>query len=263
MLKQLGKQSIARRFTLNQLVNASTQQFLLLNGLRKGMNVLDIGCGIGAMSCWLAGQVGNEGMVLAIDSNEVQLEIARELAAEHNITNIEFAKLTSDEIDQIKTRFDMVYSRFLLIHLQDPTRLINAIYDHLEPGGVFACESAILGHEFCFPHEHAFERWRELNYEMFKCLDKDPQTGKKLYSMMTQAGFHDINARIFQPVLTTQEQREELLVQDMQEQAEEFCKHNLCTAAEVEQLVKDLAELSKDDSHFIAYCQSCQVAGIK
>ena len=65
----LGRKGLARKLVHNQLVNPSSQLFLLNSGLKAGMTVLDLSCGIGMMSCWLAKKVGTSGRVIAIDSN--------------------------------------------------------------------------------------------------------------------------------------------------------------------------------------------------
>ena len=115
------------------------------------------------------------------------------------------------------------------MHLTDPMKLIQTIHDHLTPGGIFACESIILGHEFCYLQIDAFNRWRELNHDVFKAMGQDPQTGKKLYHMMHTVGFHDLSARLFQPVLTTAKQRQEMIIKDLKEQEQVFIEFGLST----------------------------------
>ena len=66
----VGEVDKERLRRLNDLYNPATQQFLLSNGLRPGMHVLDVACGTGIMTQWLARQVGANGWVHAIDQNE-------------------------------------------------------------------------------------------------------------------------------------------------------------------------------------------------
>lgn len=259
----VGRQRVSGRKVLNQLLNPATQQFLLQSGLKPGMRVLDLNCGMGLMSCWIAEQVGPEGHVIACDNSEEHLTIAREVASDAGLNNIEFTRLTVDQLDQLSDKFDFIYCRFLLIHAKNPKDVLTAIYDHLEQGGVFACESAILGHEFCYPHSEAFEKWRTLNHDVFEAMNKDPQTGKKLYSMMFELGFHTLNGKLFQPVLSDATARQEMLLNDLKEQEQAFIASGLASEEEIEEIYEGLQELVEDDSHFIAYCQSCQVSGVK
>jgi len=259
----IGQQAVGRRRVLNQLVNQSTQQFLLGAGLRPGMRVLDLTCGMGFMSSWLALQVGDEGQVVAADSNADHLTIAEQFAKEQGIENIDFVTLDIDAIDLFPQRFDLIYCRFLFIHSRKPEHLLKSIYDHLEDKGIFACESAILGHEFCYPYNQAFDRWRQLNHDVFKSLEKDPQTGKKLSSMMTDIGFSINFAHLYQPVLINTDERRELILNDMLEQAPIFNELGLATQAELDVLELELTELINDPKYFIAYTQSCQIAGVR
>ena len=64
---------------LDCLFNQSTQSFVLNSGLKPGMKVLDIGCGLGTMTAWLAKQVGPDGVVVAIDNNEYQIKATEKL----------------------------------------------------------------------------------------------------------------------------------------------------------------------------------------
>ena len=60
----------------------------LLNLLKKGMNVLDVGCGSGAITKDIATIIGPEGVVTGIDISEELIGIAKEKYA--SIKNISF-----------------------------------------------------------------------------------------------------------------------------------------------------------------------------
>jgi ubiquinone/menaquinone biosynthesis C-methylase UbiE len=53
----VGESGAARLRLLDQVYGASTRKMLLECGVREGSQVLDLACGIGAVSCWLASQV--------------------------------------------------------------------------------------------------------------------------------------------------------------------------------------------------------------
>ena len=59
---------------LNDIHNGGSQAFILKN-LRSSDDVLDVGCGQGQMTLWLAQQT--TGHVLSIDSSEEQIAIAK------------------------------------------------------------------------------------------------------------------------------------------------------------------------------------------
>lgn len=248
---------------LNKLINPATQQFLKGSGLREGMRVLDLRCGIGTMTSWIANKVGPEGQVVAIDKSPEQLDIAREIAHEQGCENIDFVPLAASDIGKLKDKFDFIYCRFLMMHLKDPSSVLKKIYQLLGDGGVFACESVIIGHEFCYPKSTAFIKWRELNHDVLIASDKEPKTGMKLTAQMTDVGFHPFSVKLFQPVLEPGQQRQEMLINDMLDQAPSMVAAKLATEEEIDDLRNELQHLVNDESYFMAYCQSCQIAGIK
>ena len=74
-------------------------------GLREGMTVLDIGCGVGAVSLLAARLVGAKGAVLGIDRAASSVQAARGRATALGITHARFeqAELGSFETAQIRS----------------------------------------------------------------------------------------------------------------------------------------------------------------
>lgn len=259
----VGERGRAQRIIHNQLRNPTTQQFLLAHGLRPGLRILELGCGIGIMSAWLAEQVGPQGNVVAIDNHSEQLQIATEIAEEYQLKNIEFKQLNSLDIRSLKQSFDLIYCRHLLVHLLQPSEQIQAVYDVLAPKGTFICESAIMGNEQCYPESPAFTRWRELNYNIFTKLGKDPKTGQKVHTMMHDVGFKQLTARLYTPVIPIGLARREILVNDLMDQSAYYFKYGLSTEQEIADLQLDLHDLENDPRFFMTATQSCQIVGTK
>jgi ubiquinone/menaquinone biosynthesis C-methylase UbiE len=62
----------------------------LLQVLRTGMMILDVGCGTGAITADIARAVGPEGMVLGIDRDDANLAIA--IQEHRGIRNLRFER---------------------------------------------------------------------------------------------------------------------------------------------------------------------------
>ena len=73
---EIGENGSVGLDKLDYCFNPNTKTFLLRAGLKSDMSVLDIGCGSGVMTCWLAQQVGANGQVIAIENDMNQLKAA-------------------------------------------------------------------------------------------------------------------------------------------------------------------------------------------
>ena len=84
------------------------------------MQVLDIGCGLGKMTQYLAEQVGEHGLVTAIDNNQNQLVAAKNLCPMNLQNRIKWQINDIYELDKLNKQFDLVYCRFVLHHVHKP-----------------------------------------------------------------------------------------------------------------------------------------------
>src|SRR5262249_25970210 len=73
-----GPSAAYRLRLLHALYGPGTRRVLLEAGLRSGMRVADLGCGVGMVTGLLAELVGPEGHVVGIDFSGAQLAEARE-----------------------------------------------------------------------------------------------------------------------------------------------------------------------------------------
>lgn len=105
---------------LDYCFNSTTKEFLLQSGLKKAKTILDIGCGSGVMTCWMAKQIDPTAKIIAIENDSNQLNAAKRNAEKLAIKNIEFLLCSVYEIDSVQQKFDFVYCRFVLHHLHEP-----------------------------------------------------------------------------------------------------------------------------------------------
>jgi SAM-dependent methyltransferase len=100
--------------------------------LKPGLQVLDCGCGPGAIAVGLAEAVGSSGQVTAIDLAESQIAIAQARSA----ANLKFQVGSVYELPFDDNSFDLVFSHALFEHLARPIAGIREILRILRPGGV-------------------------------------------------------------------------------------------------------------------------------
>ncbi|MFO7686084.1 MAG: cyclopropane-fatty-acyl-phospholipid synthase family protein [Desulfobacterales bacterium] len=101
--------------------------------LADGMTILELGCGWGSLSLWMA-QHYPASRIVAVSNSGSQREHITAAAAERNLTNIEV--LTADMNDFSTDRvFDRVVSVEMFEHMRNWPRLLERIYTWLAPEG--------------------------------------------------------------------------------------------------------------------------------
>jgi ubiquinone/menaquinone biosynthesis C-methylase UbiE len=100
--------------------------------LKKGMSVLDIGCGTGAISKDVANIVGPTGKVIGIDNTEKFINSGRDTYKE--IMNLELIPV--DLFDyQPKEKFDLIIAARVMQWQSEPKRALIKIKSMLKPYG--------------------------------------------------------------------------------------------------------------------------------
>ena len=104
--------------------------------------VLDLGCGIGTLTCDLAGSVGE---ILALDISSQMIEVGRQRAAEQNVENVRFVQATVFDERFEPASFDVVLAFSVLHLLRDAHRTVRRIHELLRPDGRFISLTPCLG----------------------------------------------------------------------------------------------------------------------
>lgn len=101
--------------------------------LPRGGRGLDIGCGMGATSVWLARELGCD--MTGITLSETQISIAQEFAQREGVT-AKFLQADADHV-QFDEPFDFVWMVGVLGHLPNQHGFIEHSPRFLRPGGTF------------------------------------------------------------------------------------------------------------------------------
>lgn len=142
------------------LRSAEKEAGFLLPHLRKGMRVLDCGCGPGTITQGLARAVA-PGKVVGIDLSEAQVVVARNGAITNGITNVEFRVASVYEIPFQDGSFDAVFSHTMLEHLKEPQKAISEMVRVMKPGGVVGARSGNSSSSIVSPPSKYVTRWVE------------------------------------------------------------------------------------------------------
>ena len=156
-------------------------------GLREGMTVLDIGCGVGDVSTLAARLVGPRGAVLGIDRAASSVQTARSRATALGVAHARFeqADLASFETDQT---FDALVGRLVLLYLPDPAGTLRRLSQYLRPGGIVAFQEFDMTATSQVPAGALFVKVRSWLLAAFTAAGAQLDMGTKLYSTFLRAG---------------------------------------------------------------------------
>ncbi len=111
------------------------------SGIRKGMRVLEVGCGSGAYTTYVARAVGPEGKVYALDIQPKMLEqLGAKLARPENegIKNIEPLGASAYDMPLDDGSVDLAYMITVFQEIPDKQKTLAEIKRVLRPGGILA-----------------------------------------------------------------------------------------------------------------------------
>jgi len=225
---------------LHKVYSGVGRRVLLKAGLKKGMKVADFGCGVGVVTRMLAEMVGISGMVTGIDVNAAQLQQASELCANEGLPNTVFVEADACNTGLPQGSFDLVYCRFLLLHLQNPAACLQEMWRVLRPGGILVVEDGDLASAGSVPPT-AINAFADLFSRLGPLRGLDYSLSRNLYHMVAEQGFCDAKIEIHQPAMVGGDNGA-LLRWSVQEAGPAFVGAGLITPEELE---RTLAAMQK------------------
>lgn len=108
---------------------------LTLACIEPGMDVLDVGCGSGAVTRRAAERAGVDGSVTGVDISEVLLNKARATAAAAGSATVKYLNADAQTYDFAPGSFDCVVSRMGVMFFADPMAAFANILGAVRPGG--------------------------------------------------------------------------------------------------------------------------------
>jgi len=101
--------------------------------LQDGMTVLELGCGWGALSLWMARNYPCS-RILSVSNSQLQKQFIRSRVEQYGLTNLDVVTCDMNDFDPEK-RFDRVVSVEMFEHMRNWPRLLARIRQWLQPDG--------------------------------------------------------------------------------------------------------------------------------
>jgi len=107
---------------------------ILKKYVKKGMSVMDLGCGPGLYSMELSDLVGTKGEVYAVDIQQEMLDLLKNKIKLEGIKNIKVHRNTKTKIG-VTSNLDFVLVLYALHEIAYPDKYLTEVYSLLKKGG--------------------------------------------------------------------------------------------------------------------------------
>ena len=156
---------------------------------QRGDTILDLGCGTGELSAYLAELVGPEGKVVGVDPDKERLQLARQSYG--GIKNLSFIEGSHSQFPGIRSEtYDIVFSNYVIQWIPDKENAFQNMYTSLKSDGKVAAQYVSYLYPFML---NAFQ---ELNPEKAEQLIGmfNFEERIKIEQYCSAAGFHVIKS---------------------------------------------------------------------
>ena len=231
-------------------------------GIQPGWRAVDVACGPLGIVNLLAAHVGPTGVVVGFERDARMLEWLRGSLAERNLTNVEAIQGDASAIDLPASSFDFVHTRFLLVNVLDPTRVLSGMVALVRPGGFLAVQDADAISWTCEPPHPAWDRlvcavltiWRD---------GGDPFIGRRLPGLLGAAGLVDVSVDVHVRVWRPGDLYQTMLLHFAELFREKMLARGLLTESELTDLVEKLRAHLNDPGTIVLHWLFCRVWGRK
>lgn len=172
------------------------RSILQRHGLRPGIAMADICCGIGDFAV-LVQKEFQPARIVALDHSKASLAYAREVAANFGITDIEYTYGDASEMLLEDNQFDFVSCRHSLQIFNERELLLKELYRICKPGGRVYITNEKNSHCLGEPRAQSIQWTYNEVAKLFSHFDMDVELGPKSRRYLADAGFDDIQVESF------------------------------------------------------------------
>jgi ubiquinone/menaquinone biosynthesis C-methylase UbiE len=177
------------------------------HGLRPGMEIADICCGIGDFAV-LVNREFKPSRLLALDHSRSSLDYARKVAAEFGMTDIEYVHGDASGIMIEDDSFDFVTCRHSLQIFDRPDLIVKELFRICKPGGRVYVTNEKISQCMGEPRGESIDATYAEVADLFAYFKMDLEFGPKSRRALLDAGFVDVRMDTFTVANTDGDPRE-------------------------------------------------------
>jgi SAM-dependent methyltransferase len=257
----LGSSDAERQRLVRQAKIFETEASWLLDqaGAKPGWRAVDVGCGpIGIMDL-LCDRVGPAGETVGVDNEARMIAMARNVAAELNLTNLALVEAEATDTRLERASFDFAHARLLLVNQPAPERVVTELAALVRPGGVVALQELDWVSWICQPPHPAWDRLRDALRDFRARRGLDVYMGRRLPGLLRGAGLGEVRFQAVCPAyIDGVGDNHNLLVTFARLHGAELVADGLVAADELAGLIAGLEAHLADPATITIYCLFCQ-----
>jgi SAM-dependent methyltransferase len=165
--------------------------------------VLDLACGDGIYSCWIAERLGPEGRVVGVDIAPAYLERARRTADGSPAgARVSFCQADAYQLPFDDGQFDLAWCAQSMFSLPDPVGALRELRRVVRPGGLVAVFENDLLHPMILPWSAELELAVRAAHlaEVTETKVSQLAVGRELCPLFSAAGLSDCQLRTYSTV---------------------------------------------------------------
>ena len=177
-----------RQQLLAEILNPPTRD--ILSGLPRipGAKVLDLGCGQGNTTRCLADTLDPD-LCIGLEYDPALVDYAQ--TRPHNPPSVRFQQGDATQLPFPDASFDVVFCRYLLIHMADPERVVREMLRVVRPGGYAI---AYEGDFSLASNSHPPCEALATIHTVWQGLFQNPPAGRRLIHYFRDAGASEVRA---------------------------------------------------------------------
>jgi 2-polyprenyl-3-methyl-5-hydroxy-6-metoxy-1,4-benzoquinol methylase len=205
----IHKENSDRQQLMNRLYWPSTldafDKFGILQEASRSdsFQVLEIGCGTGSTTYDLAKTLP-KAWVIGIDTSEEMIALDKTSLTTYSDDiqrRVTFMVKNGEDVGtDFKEQFDIVWLRFVVVHVPDPMTILEAAMKSLKPGGKIVVEDVDASGQFSDPPLFACELLKSVRIEASLLVGGDVERGRMIGRYFHDLGMKNIRCDSFVPV---------------------------------------------------------------